>query len=112
MGVAVRGLYGLKRRFGQGHELVGNPLEMLAHDMQAGVGKQVMHVGDTARDRVFNRDHAVARGAAPHGGDGILEGGAGERRELLAEIDAGDVGVGARLALIGDACPGRLRFCL
>ena len=84
---------------------MGDRLEMLAHDMQAGIGQKVVHIRNAARDRVLDRNHAVARGTAAHGGDGVLEGRAGQRRELAREIDAGDVGVGARLALIGDARP-------
>ena len=37
-------------------KLVLHPQEVFAHDMQAGMGHQVMHVGDTARDRVLDGD--------------------------------------------------------
>ncbi len=112
MGVAVHGLHGLERGAGQRHELVGNPLEMLAHDVQAGIRQEVVHVGDAARDRILHRDHRIARSAVADGGDGVLEGRAGLRHQAFREIIAGDVRVGARLALIGNGSLRRLRFCL
>jgi hypothetical protein len=53
---------------------VVDPLEVLAHDMQARVRDQVVDVGHPAGDRVVDRDHAVEGQAIAHGGEGVLEG--------------------------------------
>ena len=53
--------------------------EVLAGDEQAALGQEVVDVGDAAIERVFDRHDAVLGLTALHGGDGILEGDAGER---------------------------------
>ena len=94
-------LDGRERRARQRHQLVAYAQEMLADDVQAGFGQQVMDVGDAAGHRVLDRDHGVARIPALHGRQRVLEGGAGQRLEIGIRLEAGQMRVGARLALVG-----------
>ena len=98
-------LHGQQRRARQRHQLVAHAQEVLADDEQAGTRQQVVDVGHAARHRVLDGDHGVARLAALHGGQRILEGGAGDRLEVGIHLAAGQVRVGAGLALVGDAQP-------
>ena len=56
--VAVHRLDVLERRALDRHQLELDRQEVLADDVQAGVRQQMMNVGDAARDRIFDRDHA------------------------------------------------------
>ena len=60
---------------GAGHakQLMLDPLEVLADDMQARMGHQVVHVTHPARDRVFDRHHGERRLAKLNGGEHVLE---------------------------------------
>ena len=107
MGVAVDRLDRLKCGRGWRHKLMVDAFEMLSNDVEAGIGQEVMDVGDAARDRVLDRDHGVACCPAANGRDCVLKSRAGNRVQRLAKIDAGDMGVGPRLPLVGDV---RLRL--
>ncbi len=99
----------VERRAGQRQQMVVHPLEMLADDVEAGIGHQVMDVGDPAGDRVLDRDHREPRHAVANRREGILEGGAGQGRHFGKDPPARQVGIGPRRALKGDRV---LRFCL
>ena len=47
-------------------QVMVHPLIMLADDVQARVGQQVMDVGDAAGDRVLDRDHRQAGETVVH----------------------------------------------
>ena len=96
-------LDGLSVAPGQRHQLVAHAQEVLADDVEVGVRQQVMDVGDAAGDRVLDRDHGIARLARLHGGQRVLEGRAGDRLEVGKDLAAGQMRVGAGLALVGDA---------
>ena len=90
------------------HQLVAHAQEVLADDVEIGVGQQVMDVGDAAGDRVLDRDHGEARFARLHRLQRVLERRAGDRFQVGERLAAGEVRIGARLALIDDARRGRL----
>ena len=69
---------------------------------EARIRHQVVDVGDPAGDRILDRDHAERRPALAHRREGVLEAGAGQRRHLGKDAPAGEIGIGARLALEGD----------
>ena len=100
-------LIGFQRRAGRRHQLVAHAQEVLADDVEIGVGQQVMDVGDAAGDRVLDRDHGEARLARLHRLQRVLERRAGDRFEVGKRLAAGEVRVGARLALVDDALGGR-----
>ena len=89
-----------------GEQLVVHLLEVLGDDVQPGVGQQVMDIGDAPGARVLDRDHGETGARIIDRGEGILEGGAGERRHLRMDRPAGHVGVGAQGALEGDHVAG------
>ena len=64
--VAEHALDGLQRCARQRHQLVAHAQEVLADDVEIGVGQQVMDVGDAAGDRVLDRDHGEPRFARLH----------------------------------------------
>ena len=61
-----------------------------------------MDVRDAAGDRILDRDHAEIGRAVLQGGERVLERRAGHRRQLGKIVDAGDMRIGPRLALVGD----------
>ena len=75
---------------------------MLADDVQAGIRHQVVDVGDAAGHRVLDRDHAERGLAGTDRGEGIFEGGAGQRLAVGIGVAEREVRVGARLALEHD----------
>ena len=81
---------------------MADALEMLGDDEEAGVGQKMMDVGDAASDRILDGDHGEPRLAAFDRGKRVLEGGAGKRLHLRIGVAAGEMGIGAGLALIGD----------
>ncbi len=97
----------LQRRAVWRHQMKVDWQEVLGDDVEAGVRQQVMDVGDAAGDRILDRDHCVARLALLHEADGVLEGRARHRFASRIHFIAGDVGVGAGFALVGDANGGR-----
>ena len=76
--------------------------EIFADDIEPGGRQQMMDVGDAAGDRIFDRDHGELRRAVRDGRERVFESGAGQGLQFGKDIAAGDVGIGARLALIGD----------
>ena len=62
----------------------------------------MMDVGDPAGQRVLDRDHRQISLARAHRVEGVVEGGARERRVVGMDRLAGHVRIGARLALEGD----------
>ena len=86
----------------QGQEMMVHPLEMLADDVQPRIRHQVMDVGDTAGDRIFDRDHRQPRPALAHRGKGVLELVAGQGRHLGKDLPAGEVGISPGGALKRD----------
>jgi hypothetical protein len=83
-------------------QLVAHPQEVLADDVQVRIGHQMVDVGDPSRHRVLDRDHGIGDVARRHRGEGLLEGRRGDRLAVGIDLEAGDMGVGARLALVGD----------
>ena len=61
-----------------------------------------MDVGDAASDRVLDRDHPKFGRPVLQRREGVLECGAGERREVGVCVDTSDVRIGPWLPLIGD----------
>ena len=111
LGVAEHALDGLERRAGRRHQLMAHAQEMLADDVEIGVGQQVMDVGDAAGDRVLDRDHGEPRFARLHRLQRVLERRAGDGLEVGERLAAGEMRIGAGLALIDDARRGRLAGC-
>jgi hypothetical protein len=97
--VAAHGLDGLERGALRRQQLMVHPLEMFADDVEPGLRQQMMDIGDAAGDRVLHRQHREPRAALAHGGDGVLEARAGQCREARKHLAAGEVRVGAGLAL-------------
>ena len=87
---------------GQRHQRELDAQEVLADDVQARVRQEVVDVGDPARDRVVDRDHRELGVPALDGGEDVLEGGARHRFPVGVVQVADHVGVGSRLALVGD----------
>ena len=81
------------------HQLMIDPQEMLANDVQGGMGQQLVNVRHPAGHRVFDRDHAKPRRAVFHRLQQILEGGAGQRLHLRVDLPAGEVRIRPRLTL-------------
>src|SRR5262245_51515635 len=77
--------------------------EVLADDVEPSVRQQVMDVRNAPRDRVLDRDHAVSGLAALHGSQRVLERRARQGLEIGVHLTTGEMGVGARLSLIGYA---------
>ncbi len=86
----------------QTEQMVVHPLEMLANDIEAGFGHQMVDVGDPTGDRVLDRHHRQRRPALPHRRERVLESIAGQRRHRRKHLPAGEVGIGAGLPLEGD----------
>ena len=81
------------------HQLMADRQKPFADDEEAGGRQQMMDVGDAARDRILDRDHAEIGLARRDRRQRVLEGGAGHRLGVGIGLDDGDVGIGARLAL-------------
>ncbi len=83
-------------------EVMVHAQEMLADDVQAAVRHQVMDVGDPAGDRIVDRDHRPVGLSLADGGERLLEGLDGHGLVARADLPAGEMGVGAGLALKHD----------
>ena len=105
--VAVHGPDRVEGGAGDGQQRELDAQEVLGDDVEVGVGQEVVDVGDPAGDRVVDRDHRQVGLAALHGREDVLERRAGERLVVGVVLAADQVGVRARLALVGDAwlCP-------
>ena len=77
--------------------------EMFAHDMQAGIRQKMMDVGDAAHQRILHRNDAEIAAAVPHRLDRILEAGMRNGGGMRDRLARGEIGIGAGLALKGDA---------
>src|SRR5262252_6336807 len=84
------------------HELMLHRQEPFGDDMQLRSRHQVMDVGYASGHRVVDRDHRQRGAAVAHRGKGIFEGGASKRRVFRVCLFAGDMRIGARLALKSD----------
>ena len=58
---------------GEGHQRELDAQEVLADDVQVGVGQEVVDVGDPAGDRVVDRDHRQLGVAVLDRGEDVLE---------------------------------------
>ena len=56
-----------------GHQLMAHAQEVLGDDVKICVRKQMVDVGNAARDRILDRDHRIARIAVFDRRDGVLE---------------------------------------
>jgi len=77
-------------------------LVMFADDRQAALRQQMMHIGDAACHRIFDRDHRKIGGALLHRAERIVEGQAGQRRGIREHRSAGKIRISAGGALEGD----------
>ena len=84
------------------HELEADGQEVLADDVQARIGQEMVDVGDAAGDRILDRDHGEIGRALLDRGEAILEGRAGNRLGLGIDLAGRDLGIGAGLALEND----------
>ena len=73
-----------------------------ADDEEAGGRQQMMDVGDAARDRILDRDHAEIGLSGRDRSERVLKGRTGHRLRIGIGFHDGDVGIGARLALERD----------
>ena len=92
----------------QRHQLMAHAQEMLADDVQAGIRQQMMDVGDAAGDRVLDRDHGEPRSPPSTAASASSKVGQASGSMLGIDVAAGEVGVGAGLALKGDLVPADL----
>ena len=92
----------LEPRAGHGQQMVVHPQEMLADDVQAAMRHQMMDVRDPPRDRVVDRDHRPLGPALAHRSERFLEGFRRQGLEMRADLTAGEMRVGAGLALEDD----------
>ena len=76
---------------------------MLAHDMKPRIRQQMMDVGDAPHQRIFHRDDAEVAIARFHRLDRVLETGLGDGHRMFHRLARGEIGIGARLALKGNA---------
>ena len=82
------------------HQLEVDRQEVLADDVQAGGRQEVVDVGHAAGDRVLDRDHGESGLRPPTtAAKASSNVGAGQRFPIRVHLLAGDVGIGARLAL-------------
>ena len=87
----------------QAQQLMADAQEMLAHDVQAGIRQQMMDVGDAAHQRILHRNDAeigVAGFSPPRSRPRRWAWAWLRMRHRLARRQ---IGIGARLALEGDA---------
>ena len=81
-------------------------LKMLADDVEARIRQQVMDVGDAAGDRILDRQHGQRGAAVAHRRDRVLERRRRQRLPSREHLAAGEIGIGAGLALKGDEARG------
>src|ERR1700720_1406224 len=75
-------------------------------DVETRARQEVMDVGDPPRDRILDRNHAERRSAVGDGRERILERRAGQGFPSGIDVVASNMGIGARLALVGDLVDG------
>jgi hypothetical protein len=76
--------------------------EMLADDIEIGGRQEMMNVGDAPRHRIVDGDHREIGVALLDRGKSVLERARGHGFVVRIGFAARNMGVGARLALIGD----------
>jgi hypothetical protein len=103
MDMAVDGADFLAGHAGQHHQLEADRHEIFADDMQPRFRQEVMDIGDASGDRVLDRDHRQVRIAVFERLEGVLESRARKRFHGREHVAAGHVGIGAEIALEGDA---------
>ena len=112
-GVSAKGLASLLGRFPelrmlmtgrevQTEQLMADGEEVLADDVEAGLGQEVMDVRDASMQRILDRDDAEIGLAAANGVDRVLEGRARNIFDARQRLARGEIGIGAGLALEGD----------
>ena len=99
MDVAAHRLQIFDPRARQGEEVVLDPLEMLADDVQPRIGQKMMDVGDPPGDRVLDGQHGELGLAVAHRRHSIVETAAGQRHHVGKDMAAGEIGIGAGGAL-------------
>jgi hypothetical protein len=85
-----------------------HPQEVLADDVEPGLGQQVVDVGDPPVGRVLHRQHRELGPALAHRGDRALEGHARHALPARKRLGAGLVRIGAERPLEGDPAGPRL----
>jgi hypothetical protein len=83
-------------------ELMANGEEAFADDREAGIGEEVMNVGNAPGERILDRQHRPFGLAVANGGKRRLECRAGKRIKGRRESLAGEMRIRAGLALKGD----------
>lgn len=76
--------------------------EMFADDIEPGFGQQMVDVADAAGQRILDREQRISGATLGDGRDRVLESGAGQCRHVRKGLTAGDMRIGAGLALEGD----------
>src|SRR6478672_9400598 len=89
-------------RAGHPEQLVMDPEEVLADDVEVRRRHQVVDVGDPSGNRILDRDHREMRRPRRDRGKGILEGPARQRLVIGKGLLAGNVRIGPRLPLESD----------
>jgi hypothetical protein len=97
--MALRTFHLIERRAFDRHKLVVDGQKMFARDVQRRGWQKVMNIGDAAGNRVFDRDHTQIGRTILDQLERILKGCAGHRLGVGIGFFAGNVRVGARLAL-------------
>ncbi len=87
----------------QDHELEADRHEIFADDVEARLRHQVMDVGDATGQRILDRDHRQIRIAAFHRVERVFKRLARQGRHVGKHVAGRHVGIGAEVALEGDA---------
>lgn len=85
------------------HQLEADRHEIFTDDVKARFRQQMVNIGNTAGQRVLDRDHAKIGFAVFDGVEGVLEGRARQRLHVREHVAAGHVGIRAEFALKGNA---------
>ena len=83
------------------HQLMAHAQEVFGDDVEVRVGKQMVDIGDAARDGVLDWDHRVVGVAAFDSRNGVLERRIGDRLEIGIGFARRKMRIRARLTLIG-----------
>src|SRR5204862_2267508 len=87
----------LEPRSGYPEQLMVNPEEMLADDVEMRRRHQVMDVGHPPRYRILDRDHREMRRTGGDRGKRVLESPARQRLVIRERLRTGDVRIGPPL---------------
>src|SRR4029077_4334718 len=92
---------------------MAHAMKVLRHDIEPGIGKEVVDVGDAPVKGIFDRYDAKICFAAPNRLDRIVEGGLRNGQCMRRRLASREIGIGPRLALEGDAlcCRNRGSVC-